>query len=140
MERWVGGALWSSGVSVIPEHKDTGAFLALPIAEPSALASTFLIQLKGNFSWQLWTIATFGCLWSKFCLSLGEFPGGPVVETSPSEAGSMGSIPDQGTKIPHTSWPRNQNIKQNNIITNSTKTNFKKKREPLFSFSKNCYF
>lgn len=29
--------LWSSGVSVIPEHKDKGVFLALLIAEPSAL-------------------------------------------------------------------------------------------------------
>ena len=48
-----------------------------------------------------------------------------MVETSPSNAGSTGSIPDQGTKIPHTAWPRNQNIKQNNIITNSIKTNFK---------------
>ena len=33
----MGGALWSRGFSVIPEHKDKGAFLALAIAEPSAL-------------------------------------------------------------------------------------------------------
>ena len=30
-----------------------------------------------------------------------DFPGDPVVETSPSSAGSVGSIPGQGTKIPH---------------------------------------
>ena len=28
-------------------------------------------------------------------------PGGPVVKNSPSNAGDMGSIPHQGTKIPH---------------------------------------
>ena len=31
----------------------------------------------------------------------GGFPGGPVVKTSPSTAGGTGSIPGQGTKIPH---------------------------------------
>ena len=29
------------------------------------------------------------------------FPGGSVVENLPSNAGDTGSIPDQGTKIPH---------------------------------------
>ena len=29
-----------------------------------------------------------------------DFPGGPVVKTSPSKAGGAGSIPGQGTKIP----------------------------------------
>ena len=41
-----------------------------------------------------------------------DFPGGPVVKTSPSNAGGAGSIPGQGTKIPHASWLKNQNIKQ----------------------------
>ena len=31
----------------------------------------------------------------------GDFPGGPVVKSLPSSAGSVGSIPGQGTKIPH---------------------------------------
>ena len=31
----------------------------------------------------------------------GDFPGGPVVKNPPSNAGGTGSIPDQGTKIPH---------------------------------------
>ena len=41
-----------------------------------------------------------------------DFPGGPVVKISPSNAGGEGLIPDQGTKILHTSWPENQNMKQ----------------------------
>ena len=42
----------------------------------------------------------------------GDFPGGPVVGTSLSSAGGVGSIPGQGAKIPHDSWPKNQNVKQ----------------------------
>ena len=30
-----------------------------------------------------------------------NFPGSPVVTTSPSSAGGAGFIPDQGTKIPY---------------------------------------
>ena len=30
-----------------------------------------------------------------------DFPGGPVVENLPSNAGDASSIPGQGTKIPH---------------------------------------
>ena len=41
-----------------------------------------------------------------------DFPGGPVVKTLPSIAGSAGSIPGQEAKIPHALWPKNQNIKQ----------------------------
>ena len=35
-----------------------------------------------------------------------------MVKTSPSNAGGAGSIPGQGAKIPHASWPKNQNIEQ----------------------------
>ena len=42
----------------------------------------------------------------------GDFPGGPVVKTSPSNAGAAGSIPGRGAKIPHALGPKNQNIKQ----------------------------
>ena len=31
----------------------------------------------------------------------GDFPGGPLVKELPSNAGEMGSISDQGTKIPY---------------------------------------
>ena len=41
-----------------------------------------------------------------------DFPGGPVVQKLPSDAGGVGSIPGQGSEIPHASWPENQNIKQ----------------------------
>ena len=37
----------------------------------------------------------------------GVFPGSPVVKTSPSNAGGEGSVPGQGTKIPHTLQPKN---------------------------------
>ena len=30
-----------------------------------------------------------------------DFPGGPVVKNLPCSAGNVGSIPGQGTKIPH---------------------------------------
>ena len=52
---------------------------------------------------------------------MGDFPGGPVIKTSLSNAGGVSSIPGRGAKIPHASWPKNQNIKQN-IVTNSIKT------------------
>ena len=32
---------------------------------------------------------------------LWGFPGGPVVKNQPGNAGDVGSIPDQGPKIPH---------------------------------------
>ena len=42
----------------------------------------------------------------------GDFPGSPVVNTLPSNAGGAGSIPGWGAKIPHASGPKIQNIKQ----------------------------
>ena len=54
------------------------------------------------------------------CSYLGDFPGGPVVKTSPSNAGS---IPGWGARIPHASWPKSQNIKQKQYCNkNSIKT------------------
>ena len=41
-----------------------------------------------------------------------NFPGGPVVKIPPSNAGSAGSSPGWGAKIPYAFWPKNQNIKQ----------------------------
>ena len=41
-----------------------------------------------------------------------DFPSSPVFETLSSNAGGVGLIPGQGAKIPHASWPKNQNIKQ----------------------------
>ena len=39
-----------------------------------------------------------------------DFPSGPVVKSSPSHSGGVGSIPGQVAKIPHALEPRNQNI------------------------------
>ena len=33
--------------------------------------------------------------------NMQDFPGGPVVKNCPSSAGDVGSIPGQGTKMPH---------------------------------------
>ena len=38
-----------------------------------------------------------------FEMHLWDFSGGPVIENLPSNAGAMGLIPGQGTKIPHAS-------------------------------------
>ena len=38
--------------------------------------------------------------------------GGPVVKTWPSNAGVQVLLPGWRAKIPHASWPKNQNIKQ----------------------------
>ena len=35
-----------------------------------------------------------------------------MVETSPSSAGGLGSIPGRGIRIPHASGPKDQSIKQ----------------------------
>ena len=51
-----------------------------------------------------------------------DFPGGSVVNTWPSNAWGAGSISGWGVKIPHASGPKNQNIKQKHIVTNSIKT------------------
>ena len=53
----------------------------------------------------------------------GDFSGGPVVKTLPFNTGSVGLIPHQGTKIPHASWPKNQNMNnRSNVVTNSLST------------------
>ena len=41
-----------------------------------------------------------------------DFPGGPVVKTSPSNAGGVGLIPGQGAKTLLASQPKSQNKKQ----------------------------
>ena len=35
-----------------------------------------------------------------------DLPGGPMIKTSPSNAGHMGQIPGWEAKIPHDSWPK----------------------------------
>ena len=55
---------------------------------------------------------------------LGDFSNSPAVKTSPFNAEGMGLIPGQGAKIPHTSQPKHQNIKQNQHCNKFNK-NFK---------------
>ena len=42
-----------------------------------------------------------------------NFPDHPGVKTSSSNAGGAGLVPGEGTKIPHASWPKGHNRKQN---------------------------
>ena len=42
---------------------------------------------------------------------LGDFPGGPVVKTSPSNTADVGLIPGQGAEIQHVLWSKDQNRK-----------------------------
>ena len=52
-----------------------------------------------------------------------DFFGSPMVKTSPSNAGHVGSTPAWGTKIPYASQPKNQNINnRSNALTNLIKT------------------
>ena len=50
-----------------------------------------------------------------------SFPGSPVVEALPSNAGGTCLIPGQGAGIPHASWLINQNIKQKQCCKNVKK-------------------
>ena len=58
-----------------------------------------------------------------------DFPSGPVVKASPSNAGGAGSIPGQGAKIPHASRPKNQDIKQKNKFNKDFKNGPHRKRK-----------
>ena len=49
-----------------------------------------------------------------------DIPGCPVIKTSPSNAGGMGSIPRREAKILHASGPEDQN--RSSIVTNLIKT------------------
>ena len=49
----------------------------------------------------------------------GDFPGGQVVKTLPSSVEGVALIPGGGARIPHASWPKNQNC---NTVANSIKT------------------
>ena len=61
-----------------------------------------------------------------------KIPGGPVVESSPSSAAGVGSIPGRGAKIPHASWAKEQNIKQKRYHNKFNKDQ-KKKNQKLIS-------
>ena len=67
---------------------------------------------------RLWTVMYVS--YSSIKLKERDFPDGTVVKTLPSNTGGTGKIHGQGGKIPHASWPKNQNVKQN-IVKNSIK-------------------
>ena len=54
-----------------------------------------------------------------------DFPGSPVVKTSPSNAGGAGSLPGRGAKIPLVSRLKHQNIIQKQYCNKFNK-DFKK--------------
>ena len=58
-------------------------------------------------------------------MSNRDFPGGPMVETSPSNAGGAGSIPGWGTKIHMPRGQKPKNIKQKQYCNKFNK-DFKK--------------
>ena len=62
----------------------------------------------------------------------GDFPGGAVVGTLPSNAGSVGSIPGERAKIPHTSRPKNHDIKENQCCNKFNKDLKKKKNFEMY--------
>ena len=63
-------------------------------------------------------------LWNNKGFLIRDFPGGLVVKTWPSNARASGSNPGWGIKIPHASWPKNQNIKHKQCC-NKFKKDFK---------------
>ena len=73
-----------------------------------------------------------------------DFPGGPVVGTSPSNTRDVGSIPGRGTNIPHASQPHSKtkrNIKQKQYCDKLNKDfkmfHIKKKKKNLKKNTKN---
>ena len=63
-----------------------------------------------------------------------DFPGVPVVKTSPSSAESQGSIPGHATKIPHASRPKTKTKQKqcsNKFNKNFKMVHSKKKKKKL---------
>ena len=58
-----------------------------------------------------------------------------MAKASPSNAGGAGLIPGQEAKIPHASWQKDQNIKQNQYCNKISKDflNFLKKKSVIIN-------
>ena len=58
-----------------------------------------------------------------------------MAKASPSNAGGAGLIPAQEAKIPHASWQKDQNIKQNQYCNKISKDflNFLKKKSVIIN-------
>ena len=63
------------------------------------------VSLGSFYTWSTWFYILSAVQTSAFKLDVltycGDFPGGPVLENSLCNAGEVGLIPGQGTKIPH---------------------------------------
>ena len=68
-----------------------------------------------------------------------NFPGGPVVKTSPSDAGPVVSIPGPEAKIPHAPWPKKTNIKWKQYCNKFNKRLSKWSHQKKFFFLKKRY-
>ena len=84
------------------------------------------------------SIENYKRLYNELLIEMREFSSGPVVKTSPSNAGDVGSIPVQETKVPHALGPKNQNLRQKQHCNkynedlqkwSTLKKNLKKKRD-----------
>ena len=84
------------------------------------------------------SIENYKRLYNELLIEMREFSSGPVVKTSPSNAGDVGSIPVQETKVPRALGPKNQNIRQKQHCNkynedlqkwSTLKKNLKKKRD-----------
>ena len=74
----------------------------------SLFASVFSSAKWGDDNKSYFLEAVMRIEWGKKCKELrrGDFPGGPVVGTLPSNVGVAGWIPVWGTKIPYASQPK----------------------------------
>ena len=67
--------------------------------------------------WHSWSLRTSVSLFNPRSIiplkgASREFPGGPVIEILPSNAGSSGSVPGRGTEILQAvAWPKNKQKK-----------------------------
>ena len=62
-----------------------------------------------------------------------DFSGGPMVRNPPANVGDAGPMPGQRAKIPHVSWPENQNTKQKqhgNKFPKDFSNSLRQKRDP----------
>ena len=84
-----GGINWETGIDI---------YTLLYIKQ---IINKDLLNSTGNST--QYSIMTYMGKESKKEWIYGDFPGGPVVKTSPSHAGGVGSIPGRGAKIPHAS-------------------------------------
>jgi len=86
----------------------------------------------------------FSCIYHQTSkiINFWDFPGSPVVKTSPSNAGSTSLFPHWGAKIPRASGPKNKNIEQKQCCNKFNK-DLKKNYQSLslyFPTSPSCYF